>query len=1317
MITWLLALVAHTQALALDVNVPPVVLGARTTVEVTNAAPLEPTYFFAGLHNGATPACPASIAPDCTDLLGSVALQNAAQSDALGRAQFSIPPLSSRPPGQPSIQVIQTATERSAVIPLVFLRGDFDEDGDGVSNLAETVLGTDPLDPDSDDDGLTDGEEIVLGTDPTSHDTDRDHLPDGAELDRGTDPNDWDTDGDRLPDGWEIYLGTDALDDDSDDDGLLDGREYWRSRTDPLRADTDNDGLTDGEESATDPLDPDTDDDGCLDGVDQAPFIASLPDDDGDGTPMDCEQCAGDDTSGDADNDGVCNDLDACAAGPDDMDADFDGTPDGCDTCPGADDRLDADGDGQPNACDPCPIDSDNDPDGDGLCGVPGSRWFVTDGEYRPAFGDFRSVPEADEICQDEAQDAGRPGTWIAWMSTEAAPARARLRGVSAPFYRSDGDVFAESLESLLRFGPENGLQSSSSTIWTGTDNQGRTRETCSDWRINTEPATYGWGRGSTWSARSFGLSCSNRGALMCVETTNCTGPCFADTCGDGTCDRILGEASTTCPADCTFTDDFTGSCGDGLCAASQNEDPASCPTDCGQCGDFITSGDEECDDGLGSRTCTDDCRLPRCGDGHLAAFEVCDDGNLIAGDGCSPSCELECSDLDGDTVCDEDDPCPLDATDDSDGDGVCDSEDICPSIDDLAYSETDLGSSIGAVATADTCADAIPDTRSGVCGTSDFVAFRWTAPADSAYRFEAISSEFLPELSINEPTPCGGANLACSVPGGALEYPFLQGESIVIFVGGSSPGALGCGSFTLEVSEVCSDEDFDGFCIEDDICPHGDDLADADADGTPDACDACPHDPAGDSDGDGICDSADPCPSDSPNDTDGDGVCDSTDPCPLDLYDDVDGDGVCDSDDQCFGTDDTADADADGVCDGIDQCPGSDDTIDDDDDRVPDGCDTCPGFPDDVREDLGSFLGRRLLSSAACHPGPDPDDARYRWTAPYDGSYQISANDFFNPRTLQIWDCDVGILRTAQGGTWVTLSAGQVVTISITCGSVYFDAICSDSDDDGVCNGIDICPGFDDANDTDGDGVPDGCDMCPLDPLDDQDLDTVCDGADICPGEDDTLDADGDGVPDGCDACPLDATDDSDGDGVCDSDDPCPFDNPDNLDGDAFCGSFEMFVSADDIGPGDFGSVEDADAFCQAQAEAASLTGRFMAAVVPDAFTSLDDRVDAEGSDGPWYRLDGTFLMDNAGVLDNAGPAAPIHITQFGTVRDGVSVWTGHGPPGGVSTQCSGWTSTTGTGIAGDSGQAGPTLWSNAQSLDCATSAAVYCLELEPLP
>jgi len=52
-------------------------------------------------------------------------------------------------------------------------------------------------------------------------------------------------------------------------------------------------------------------------------------------------------------------------------------------------------------------------------------------------------------------------------------------------------------------------------------------------------------------------------------------------------------------------------------------------------------------------------CRkIPICGNGILERGEECDDGNLVSGDGCNSSCDIECEDEDGDGVCDKDDKC-----------------------------------------------------------------------------------------------------------------------------------------------------------------------------------------------------------------------------------------------------------------------------------------------------------------------------------------------------------------------------------------------------------------------------------------------------------------------------------------------------------------------------------------------------------------------------------------------------------------------------------------------------------------------------------
>ncbi len=77
------------------------------------------------------------------------------------------------------------------------------------------------------------------------------------------------------------------------------------------------------------------------------------------------------------------------------------------------------------------------------------------------------------------------------------------------------------------------------------------------------------------------------------------------------------------------------------------------------------------------------------------------------------------------------------------------------------------------------------------------------------------------------------------------------------------------------------------------------------------------------------------------------------------------------------------------------------------------------------------------------------------------------------------------------------------------------------DEDNDGVCDGEDICPGGDDFMDTDGDGTPDFCDddcTAGTGAPGDSDGDFVCDDVDQCDGFDDNIDENNNGIPDGCD-------------------------------------------------------------------------------------------------------------------------------------------------------------------------------------------------------
>ena len=102
-----------------------------------------------------------------------------------------------------------------------------------------------------------------------------------------------------------------------------------------------------------------------------------------------------------------------------------------------------------------------------------------------------------------------------------------------------------------------------------------------------------------------------------------------------------LSWTGSACVDEWTTTVD----CGNGLrcptgqsCAANQRV----CISD--TCGDAVTDRlfGEICDDGNISDGdgCSGNCRvLERCGDGVLDQYETCDDGNREDGDGCSADC------------------------------------------------------------------------------------------------------------------------------------------------------------------------------------------------------------------------------------------------------------------------------------------------------------------------------------------------------------------------------------------------------------------------------------------------------------------------------------------------------------------------------------------------------------------------------------------------------------------------------------------------------------------------------------------------------
>jgi cysteine-rich repeat protein len=138
-------------------------------------------------------------------------------------------------------------------------------------------------------------------------------------------------------------------------------------------------------------------------------------------------------------------------------------------------------------------------------------------------------------------------------------------------------------------------------------------------------------------------------------EGDGCSATCTIAVCGDGevqppeTCDDGNADDGDACPTTCQ-----TAKCGDGHTWFDKEEcdagaDSALCDSDCTipMCGDEYVNpaAGEQCDAaGEPTAECDPDCTVPMCGDSYVsvAAGEECDDGNVDAGDGCSPACTKE---------------------------------------------------------------------------------------------------------------------------------------------------------------------------------------------------------------------------------------------------------------------------------------------------------------------------------------------------------------------------------------------------------------------------------------------------------------------------------------------------------------------------------------------------------------------------------------------------------------------------------------------------------------------------------------------------
>ena len=289
---------------------------------------------------------------------------------------------------------------------------DNDDDNDGLTDLEEVTLGSNPLlvdtdndgsgdktdncpitlnnsqtdtdndgmgdacDSDDDNDGLTDSEEVTLGTNPLLVDTDNDATGDNTDnCPINLNATQVDTDNDGMGD---------ACDNDDDNDGLTDSEEVTLG-TSPLLADTDGDGLADNIDVF--PTDPDEtndiDNDGIGNNIDNCPVMANSAQVDTDNDSM------GNVCDSDDDNDGL-TDIEEDAIGTDSLllDTDADSVNDGDDVFPlDANEAIDTDSDGIGDNADNCravvndaQLDTDNDGVGD-ACDSDDDNDGLTDSE------------------------------------------------------------------------------------------------------------------------------------------------------------------------------------------------------------------------------------------------------------------------------------------------------------------------------------------------------------------------------------------------------------------------------------------------------------------------------------------------------------------------------------------------------------------------------------------------------------------------------------------------------------------------------------------------------------------------------------------------------------------------------------------------------------------------------------------------------------------------------------------------------------------------------------------------------------------------
>ena len=165
-----------------------------------------------------------------------------------------------------------------------------------------------------------------------------------------------------------------------------------------------------------------------------------------------------------------------------------------------------------------------------------GKLVFITSVEVSLTGG----LAQGDQICNSLAANAGRSGTYVAWLSTSSVNAVSRLTPGSGPFRRPDCAIVANDIAQLtsgITTGGSNplanpiiltegGMPVGETVVWTGTSSDGTASGyDCAGWTSTTSIGSVSGTLGDSSNADCSSYGGDQYGWTHCADNGNCGAP------------------------------------------------------------------------------------------------------------------------------------------------------------------------------------------------------------------------------------------------------------------------------------------------------------------------------------------------------------------------------------------------------------------------------------------------------------------------------------------------------------------------------------------------------------------------------------------------------------------------------------------------------------------------------------------------------------------------------------------------------------------------------------------------------------------------